>query len=167
VLRHDLVSQIPSLKKKYLHFKNYQTQTINDIFTPEQLAGSNVLNAYTFETVIWLNSSTGKFKTQSLPPEAQFSPTYAILIEDFDSDNNLDILLHGNLYRAKPETGIYDGTYGLFLKGDGHGNFSALSPVQSGVYLKGEVRSLKKLKYKGKNAVIVGKNNSALQFLLF
>ena len=37
VLRHDLVSQIPSLKKKYLKYESYKDQTIADIFTPEQL----------------------------------------------------------------------------------------------------------------------------------
>jgi hypothetical protein len=37
VLRHDLMAQIPSLKKKYLKYESFKDQSINDIFTPEQM----------------------------------------------------------------------------------------------------------------------------------
>ena len=39
-LRHDLVKQIPSLKKKYLKYENYKDQTVTDIFTPEQVSNA-------------------------------------------------------------------------------------------------------------------------------
>ena len=38
VLRHDLVGVLPYLKKKYLKYESYKEQTIEDIFTPEQLS---------------------------------------------------------------------------------------------------------------------------------
>ena len=76
-----------------------------------------VLNAFTFETAIWINQINGAFKKVNLPIQTQFSPVYAIAVDDFDGDKNLDLLVGGNLYRAKPETGIYDGSYGLLLKG--------------------------------------------------
>ena len=31
-LRHDLVMQMPGLKKKYLKYNSYKNQTVNDIF---------------------------------------------------------------------------------------------------------------------------------------
>lgn len=165
VLRQDMVAQIPSLKKKYLHFREYKGKTITDIFTADQLKGAIVLNALTFETAVWINQGNGAFKKINLPAQAQFSPVYAILVDDFDGDKNQDILLGGNLYRAKPETGIYDGSYGLLLKGDGTGNFTALSSGESGILIRGEIRSLKKIRYRERNIVLVGKNNDGMEIL--
>ena len=45
LLRHDLVAVLPYLKKKYLRYENYKEQTIEDIFTPEQLANAVKLDA--------------------------------------------------------------------------------------------------------------------------
>ncbi|MDZ7649957.1 MAG: hypothetical protein U5K54_24060 [Cytophagales bacterium] len=42
VLRHDLVAQIPSLKKKYLKYENFSDQTITDIFTKEELKDGSI-----------------------------------------------------------------------------------------------------------------------------
>ena len=167
VLKQDLVGQIPSLKKKYLHFNQYANKTITDIFNPTQLEHSIVLNAYTFETAVWINQKNGGFKKLNLPIQAQFSPVYAIVVDDFDGDKNLDVLMGGNLYRAKPETGIYDGSYGLMLKGNGKGNFVALSSRESGILIKGEIRSLKKIEYKKQRMVLVGKNNDKMEVLSY
>jgi hypothetical protein len=69
----------------------------------------------------------------------------------------------GNLSRSKPETGIYSGSYGLVLKGDGHGNFNALSSTESGILIRGEVRSFRKINYRGQKTVLVGKNNEKME----
>lgn len=166
VLRQDLVMQMPSLKKKYLHFESYTGQTITDIFTAAQLKNAIELSAYDMETSLWMNNGDGTFSKNPLPVEAQFSPVHAFFIEDVDEDGNLDILLGGNHYRAKPETGIYDGSYGLFLKGDGQGNFVALNPEKSGISIKGEIRGIKKVS-KTNNLLVVSKNDDSLQFFKY
>ena len=61
VLKPDLVAQIPALKKKYLHFRDYKGKTMSDIFTKDQLKNTFVLNAYTFETAVWINNKNGTF----------------------------------------------------------------------------------------------------------
>ena len=99
---------------------NWIFSKINDIFTKEQLANSVVLESNQMQTGIFINNN-GKFKFHALPIEAQFAPVYAIEIFDFDKDGNQDILLGGNFHRAKPEVGSYDGSHGLFLKGNGKG----------------------------------------------
>ncbi len=167
VLRQDLLAQMPSLKKKFLHYKDYQGKTISDMFVPEILAKSIQLNAYTFESAVWINQGNGTFKKISLPLEAQLFPVYAGLLKDFNKDGNLDILLGGNLYRAKPETGIYDAGYGLFLRGLGNGKFESESPASSGVQIKGEIRTLKDMIVKRKKMVLVGRNNDRPQFLTY
>jgi enediyne biosynthesis protein E4 len=164
VLRNDLVSQIPSLKKKYLRYQNYKNQSVNQIFSDAQLKSALHLKAYDLTTSVYLNEEGVKFRKVHLPPQAQFAPVYSILPLDFDGDRHIDLLLGGNLYRAKPETGIYDGSYGLLLKGDGNGNFTSVSPLTSGICIKGEVRSFQPLQNLKTNLIVVGKNNDKNEF---
>ena len=89
---------------------------------------------------------------------------YAIEIFDFDRDGSKDIVLGGNLYRVKPEAGRYDASYGLFLKGDGAGNFSAVQGRDSGLVIDGEVRDFAVLKTEGKDALAVIRNNDSVLF---
>jgi hypothetical protein len=99
-----------------------------------------------------------------LPNEAQFSPVYAIIADDFDHDGICDIIIGGNQYRAKPQTGIYDASYGLFLKGGQDGKWRAVKAVNSGISIKGEVRDLKILKINGESILTIARNNNNLQF---
>jgi hypothetical protein len=160
VLRTDLITQMPSLKKKYLRFESYVNQSVLDIFGEERTSRAVVLTAGDLASSVWLNSGKGSFTRSLLPPRAQFSPVYALLADDFTGDGNTDILLGGNLYRAKPETGIHDASYGLLLAGDGKGNFAhVLSPL-SGILVKGEIRALQGWRQAGAQKVMVGKNNA-------
>ena len=71
----------------------------------------------------------------------------------------------GNFYESKPEVGIYDASYGIFLKGDGKGNFTALSVQQSGINIRGAVRDIMMINTGKKNCLIVAKNNNKIQLL--
>lgn len=164
-LRNDLVKQIPSLKKKYLHYRNYAEQAIDDIFTVEQLKNAIILRAEDLQSAVWMNSGKGSFSRNILPGQAQFSPVYSINVDDFDGDGRLDILTGGNLYRAKPEAGIYDASYGLLLKGEGNGKFIPLLPSVSGVFITGEIRALQSISVGGKKSVLVGRNNKTIEIL--
>ncbi len=164
VLRHDLMTQIPALKKKYLKYEDYKDQTIQDIFTKEELEGAVKLEAYELGTGVLMNEGNGTLIFKRLPIEAQFSAVYAIEVSDFDSDGNVDILLGGNLYRVKPEAGRYDGSYGVFLKGDGKGGFKSVTPLKSGLSIHGEVRDFTMIKSAGANFLMVARNNDAVLF---
>ena len=87
-----------------------------------------------------------------------------IAAEDFDHDGVCDILIGGNQDRAKPQTGIYDAGYGLYLKGDTGISWHSVSPLNSGFFTKGEIRDIKILNIKGKPIVVVARNNDNLQF---
>lgn len=166
-LRQDLVAQMPGLKKKYLKYSKYANQTITDIFTPEQLKNAIHLKAYTLQSSLLINDGNGKFKIKPLPLAAQFSPIYGILVKDLDGDGNLDILVGGNLNEVKPEVGRYDASYGLFLRGDGKGDFSAVSARESGLSLKGAVRDIKSIQIGKEHLILVARNNSPLQLFEF
>ncbi|MEK7256635.1 MAG: VCBS repeat-containing protein, partial [Bacteroidota bacterium] len=162
-LRHDLVKQLPFLKKKYLYYKDYKNQPVETIFTPEQLTGSVRLAAEQLQSCVFLNDGKGNFEMRPLPIEAQFAPVYAVLAEDFNGDGKKDLLLGGNFYRSKPEVGIYDGSYGWLLLGDGKGNFQTQLPRQSGFFVKGEIRDMISLPVKNKRLILVARNNEAME----
>jgi len=162
VLRHDLVKQIPSLKKKYLKYENYKDQTITDIFTPEQVGSALKLDAYELSTCILLNGGQGKFTLKPLPYEAQISPVYGIEILDLNGDGHQDILLGGNLYKAKPEVGRYDASYGVCLNGDGKGNFKSVLAKDSGLKMDGEVRDMVVLKTPQGELILASRNNDSI-----
>jgi hypothetical protein len=164
VLKDDLVNQIPSLASKYKKNVDYKDQTINDMFPAELLQRSIILNARIMESCVMINSGRGSFKLTPLPTEAQFSPVYAIAADDFDHDGRCDILIGGNEYRAKPQTGIYDASYGLFLKVNSEGNWESVSSEISGFSTKGEIRDLKILNIIGSKIIGVARNNDNLQF---
>ncbi|MGD9329558.1 MAG: VCBS repeat-containing protein, partial [Cyclobacteriaceae bacterium] len=162
-LKHDLVNQIPPLKEKYSKYEYYRGQTIEDIFSPEQIDNSVSLKANQLRSSIILNDGDGTFTVNPLPLFAQLSPVYASLVEDFNSDGNPDILIGGNLYNVKPEVGRYDASYGLLLMGNGDGTFVDIQPEPSGLRLQDEVRDLISIKTNNKNLVIASRNNESLQ----
>ena len=163
-MKDDLVKQIPSLETKYMKFDDYKEATIEDIFSPEVLQRAVKLNARLMESCLMINIGPGSFNLAPLPVEAQFSPVYAIAADDFDHDGICDIIIGGNQYRDKPETGIYDAGYGLFLKGNGGGTWQSVSPLNSGLFTKGEMRDLKVLNINGSRVIAVARNNDNLQF---
>lgn len=165
VLRHDLIEQLPYLKKKYLQYKSYRDQTINDIFDPQELERAIKLEAYHLENALLRNLGNGRFKLEPLPWQAQTSPILAVLTEDLDNDGHQDLLLAGNFLEAKPEVGRYDASYGTFLKGDGQGNLVPTNNSQTGLFLDGQVRDLQMIKTINGPLVLVALNNAPLQVL--
>jgi hypothetical protein len=160
----DLVKQIPSLSEKFKKFDDYKDATIESMFPADVIARSVKLKTCSMQSCVLMNTGQGSFRFIPLPAEAQFSPVYAILADDFDHDGICDILIGGNQYRAKPETGINDASYGLFLKGNKDGTWKAVSSVNSGIFTKGEIRDLKTLNINGNRFIVVGRNNDNLQF---
>ena len=162
VLRHDLVAQIPSLKKKYLKYEAYKDQTITDIFSSVELANAIKLEAFELASSLLINDGHGRFSIQHLPIEVQFSSAYGFEIGDFTRDGIKDILVGGNFYNAKPEVGRYDASYGQLLKGDGNGGFEAVPSKESGIKIHGEVRDIIRIKSRTGDIILVSRNNDSI-----
>lgn len=161
VRRHDLVMQLPSMKKRYLKYRNYVGQTMTDVFSPEQLENALELEVENLSSGVLLSSATG-YEFRALPRAAQVSPIYGIQLNDFNKDGHLDALVGGNFYRAKPEVGRYDASYGLLLEGNGKGDFQAVMPKNSGFQVSGEVRDLEMITIQGEPHILVARNDDAL-----
>lgn len=163
-LRHDLMSQIPSLKKKYLKYESYKDVTIFDIFTKAQMEGATVLYANEMASGVLLNKGKGSFAFHRLPVEAQYAPMFAVHVDDFNEDGKLDILMGGNLYNAKPEVGRYDASYGVLMSGDGKGNFSTIPIEQSGLSIDGQIRDFMEINTSKGSFLLVARNNDSALF---
>jgi hypothetical protein len=160
----DLVKQIPILSEKFKKFNDYKETSIEDLFPAGVLERSIKLKASTMQSCVLMNTGQGSFRIIPLPAEAQFSQVYAIIADDFDHDGICDIIIGGNQYRAKPETGINDASYGLFLKGNKDGIWKSVSSIKSGIFTKGEIRDLKHLNINSNHILTVARNNDNLQF---
>jgi hypothetical protein len=145
--RDELINQIPRLAAKVPTYKSYsQVRSAEDIFGEDLLEQALKQTAYVFNSSVFENLGNNSFKMHSLPVEANFAPIYSILADDVDGDGNIDLLAGGNLTDASVRLGLYDASYGLLLKGDGQGGFNVVSSNKSGVFTKGQIRDIKKLK---------------------
>jgi hypothetical protein len=163
VLRHDLVMQLPHLKKKYLKYDKFKEQQIEDIFTPLELEGMTKLEVYELSSSVYLNKGNLTFEKIELPIETQFSVTYDMEVMDFNSDGHVDILLGGNLFDVKPEVGRYDAQYGLILLGDSKGQFTALKSSDSGLRLEGQARAFEFVDTPSGKLLLTARNNTSIQ----
>jgi len=158
VSKDDLTEQIPSLKKKFLVYKDYSMATINELFTPAQLQYASILKAAEMRS-IYLENKGDSFLVHQLPVEAQFSPVCAITAIDANKDGKMDLLLAGNNAWTRIRYGRFEANHGVLLLGDGKGGFSYIPQNKSGLNIRGDVKSLLTI-YAGLNTnVLVGLNN--------
>jgi hypothetical protein len=162
--RDELLDQMVQLKKRFLNYASYADVTIDQLFTPEQLSKSQKFYCKQLETSILLNDGSGKFTIKTLPIEAQFSRTWGVVVDDFNKDDKEDILLSGNFYPYRVQLGQTDAGLGLLLVGNGKGDFKAVPPYDSGLYIDGDVRNMIEIKGAIKKIIVV-KNNDKVQLL--
>lgn len=156
--------QIPSIKKKFKNYNSFSEATLVDVYSKKSLESSLHYQVKSFASV-YLENKGGKFIIHQLPIEAQFSSINQILVDDYDKDGNLDALIAGNLYVSEVETPRNDASFGCFLKGDGKGNFKAIKPSKSGVFIKGDTKDLAEINVKEQKYIIAAKNDDYLQFI--
>ena len=156
--------QIPAIKKKFKDYESFSEATLVDVYTEKSLENALHYQVKSFASV-YLENKEGKFITHKLPNEAQLSSINQILVEDFDGDGTLDILIAGNLYVSEVETPRNDGSYGLYLKGNGKGEFNAIKPTESGLFIKGDTKDMATIQVGNEQYIIVAKNNDYLQVI--
>ncbi len=152
-MKGELQSQIPALKKDFLYFTDYAGKPIDKIFTAEQLKDIDVLQVNESRSCLFRNDGKGNFTIEALPQMAQLSYVFGTYIGDLNGDNSKDIFLAGNFYGLKPQAGRFDASYGVTLVGTKEANvgsaepakFRYLTPTESGLFMNGEVRDIKKV----------------------
>jgi len=157
--------QIPSIKKKFPDYSSFSKASLTEVYTPEKLNDALTYEAKTFANSIFINQSS-TFIQKPLPYAAQTSSINDMIIEDIDNDGVLDIVLAGNLYGSEVETPRNDASIGYLLTGIGNGEFHTVSPIESGINILGEARSIKTINLADKKgSYLIARNNMNLLVL--
>ena len=165
-LRHDLVRQLPSLKKKFLRYDSYHSKTVEQIFEPKQLERAYRRSVTELRSGWAENDGRGAFSFQPFGAEAQTSPIYAsVQLPNDRGEEASAILLGGNLYAVKPEIGRYDASQGAVVSLHAAGT-TTVPAAELGLRLTGEIRDLATLTIGGHPAVAVARNDAPLQIFL-
>ena len=162
--REDILKEMISIKKRYTNYKSYAVATMDEVITPEMRKGALRLKSNTSQSCYIRNDGNGKFTMIPLPNQAQISAINGMVVDDFDGDGNLDVMINGNDYGTEVGVGRYDALNGLMLKGDGKGGFTPQSILQSSIYIPGDGKALVKLQNnKGGYMLAASQNRGALK----
>lgn len=162
--RDDIVSQLPSVRKKFQTYKEFANADVHQIFPDDQMKGALIKHANNFKSCFLKNNGNGKFELLPLPDAAQISVLNGMVVDDFNNDGNLDVAICGNDYGNEVFNGRYDAMNGLVLLGDGKGKFSPLTILQSGFFVPGDAKALIELKSaNGKYLLAASQNRGPLK----
>ena len=161
--RDELLEQMSTMRTRFTDYKSYADADISKIFSPEELKDAKKLTASTLETKIWISNSSNKLVEKSLPAEAQFSPVFAISVNDFNNDGKMDLLLGGNIKYSRVKIGLNESNEGQLFLGNGNGSFRYVTQPLSGLKIKGEIRSFCTID----NLLLAGINGQAVQAYQF
>lgn len=154
--------QLPYIKEEFKNYDKFGKATIDEVLG-DRKEGAEFRTAKTFASV-YIENQDGEFILHNLPNEAQISPIFGIVPQDFNGDGNLDLLIGGNYYNREVETTRSDAGIGQILLGDGKGAFKAMPSHNTGLALYKDVRAMEILKANGGNStIIVANNNDPIQ----
>jgi len=141
--RDELLRELPAQQKKFSRYASYADAQIEDLFTPQQLAAAKTGNIHILTSSFLHNDSGRHFSITPLPNQAQIS-----VINGMVATDSAGLILAGNLYPFRAQLGPLDAGIGLILKDNGKGSFTPQPYTQTGLYIRGDTRSLIEIKGK-------------------
>jgi len=151
------------LNLRFPTYKSIADEPMSRIFGRKAVESATYFEVDTFASHYFLNNGDGSFQAKPLPEKAQIAPVMGSEVYDVDADGNLDITLVGNIFRTEPEMPRLDAGNGVWLEGDGEGNFQAISPHESGFLAPHDAKDLKLIKTKEGYALMVANNLDKIQ----
>lgn len=159
--------QIPDIKQAVKKYDVFASMDIKAVYGTKKLDKALYYKTDTFASVFIENKGDAIFSISKLPVEAQFSSVNDILIDDFNKDSFLDILLIGNLFVSEIETTRNDAGTGTLLLGNEFGKFNYFPNQKSGFFNSKDAKKILILKTKRKSLILVGNNNDQLNIFQF
>jgi hypothetical protein len=146
-------------------YREYSVATLDDIYVKDTLMKASRYQVHTLATSYIENLGDGTFLIKPFCNRAQISNVNTILVKDIDADGHKDLILAGNLYNMDVRTVRNDGSIGLWMKGDGKGDFEAIPYLKSGLDISGDVRNMQSIQIMGQSYLLVAKNNDFIQLI--
>lgn len=137
----EIGQQLPFLFTGLNGFKDFSERSIEELLG-DKMSQTHVLEATTFQSMIFLNQGNGRFENIALPAEAQHAPVFGLQTGDFDGDGHLDLVIGQN--HSHTRTGLPRQTSGFcwVLQGNGDGTFKAQNALKTGIEIQGDIRAI-------------------------
>ena len=156
-----LARGMPFLRERFNSNRAFGLASIEEILG-NKLPLARRGSAHDFRSCLFLNQSN-RLLVRPLPMSAQLAPAFGVCVGDLDGDGHEDLLLAQNFFATQPETPRMDAGRGLWLRGDGQGNFSGVSGQESGLLIYGEQRgaALADYDHDGRVDMVISQNGAA------
>ena len=160
--KDELITQLPSLKKKIVYYADYAEKDITQILDPIQVDAAYSVSLNQLKSQVFIRNDES-FKSLDLPEEIQYSPVYAISPVNIDKNGQKSLYLGGNQYLVKPQFGRYDASKAWrfsFINEEGKLKFQ--TPISLGI--EGQVRGVLPININNKNIYIFAINDDEVRF---
>ena len=152
--------QMPFIAQKFPSYSEFASASLEEVY------GSSLEESYSrqidsFTSYLLLNTGDGKFQPMPLPEQAQMIPIFDLIAEDLNDDGRDDLILAGNIYETEVETPRLDALSGIALLSNGDGTYEVLPHSRTGLYLRGNVKSLQPVREGKDLLILVGRNDDA------
>ena len=160
--KDELITQLPSLKKKIVYYADYAEKDITQILDPEQVNTAYSVSLNQLKSQVFIREDES-FKPIDFPEEIQYAPVYAISPVSVDKNGQKSLYLGGNQYLVKPQFGRYDASKAWrfsFVNEGGELKFEA--PISLGI--EGQIRSVLPIKTNNSYIYIFAINDDEVRF---
>jgi hypothetical protein len=134
----DVARTMPWIAERFSTYTAFGQASVAEILG-DRMSATKVLQANWLESTVFLNRGA-HFEARVLPIEAQFSPAFGLSVADLDGNGTEDLFLGQNFFAVNGDTPRSDAGRGLWLAGDGQGNFRSVPGQESGIKAYGEQR---------------------------
>jgi enediyne biosynthesis protein E4 len=156
---------LPFIREKFPTHEAYAGASVAEVLG-EHYERAQQVSANTLASMVFLNHGD-RFEPKPLPPEAQFSPAFAVVVADFLGNGHEDVFLSQNFFTVQPFTMRNDAGRGLLLQGDGSGNLAPIQGHLSGILVYGDQRGAAAADFDADGRVDLAVSQNANQTRLF
>ena len=153
--------QMPFIKDKFPSYDEFAKASLEDVYG-DKLNTSVQAEATTFASIVLINKGKGVFEQKALPNLAQSFPLLSAVFHDVNQDGFEDAIIGGTIYDMEVETPRLDGGSGLVLLSNQADGYTVANPVETGLYIEGDVKDLELISVGGTRYLVAGRNGGLL-----